>query len=118
MFSMLKKLCLCLLAFFTFTAVHAQTKYWVFFTDKANAAETFDPYMYFHKNALDRRQKSNLPLTDYTDLPVNRSYIFRVNKLADSLGNESRWFNAVGVWASEENIKKISALPFVKKVQQ
>ncbi|MGZ5283243.1 MAG: hypothetical protein ACXWEY_13280, partial [Bacteroidia bacterium] len=115
---MLRKISPFFFIFFICTAAQAQTKYWVFFKDKAHASEVFDPYSYFHKNALDRRKKANLPLADITDFPVNNSYVKLVSQLADSTGNISRWLNAVGVWANEENIQEIAALPFVKHVRQ
>ncbi len=113
-----KKIVLFLVFIITCSAADAQTKYWVFFKDKPNAESTFSPYTYFHKNALERRMLAGLPLSDYSDWPVNASYINQVKPLADSLGNESRWFNAVGVWASDENIEKIAALPFVKETRR
>lgn len=115
---MLKKFSFHFLFLLLCTAAQAQTKYWVFFKDKPQAEEAFDPYSYFHKNALDRRLKAGLPLNDFTDLPVNNSYINSVTQLADSAGNISRWFNGMGVWATAKQIQKIAALPFVSDVQQ
>src|SRR5688572_21680683 len=86
-------------------AAFSQTKYWVFFKDKSGSEKGFDPYKYFHKNALERRINAGLPLYDFTDLPVNENYISEVTQLVDSIGNISRWFNGTGVWANEVQIK-------------
>jgi len=95
---------------------NAQSKYWVFFTDK-NGVE-FNPYTFFDKKAIDRRIKNNISLFDSTDFPVNETYIYKVSQIADSVSHSTRWFNALAVYASEEQIKLIRTLSFVKDVKE
>ena len=92
-----------------------QNKYWIFFTDKK--AVTFDPYDYFDSKAIERRETQGLPLYDSTDFPVNTNYINAVKQIADSIGKTTRWFNAIIVYAGEEEIKKIKRFSFVKTVE-
>ncbi len=88
--------------------------YWVFFKDKANTE--FNPYEYFDKKAIERRQKLGLSLYDVTDYPLNTEYVTEVSVLSEEFVGESRWFNAVGIMATDENIAKIKQLPFVESV--
>ncbi|MEW6470253.1 MAG: S8 family serine peptidase [Bacteroidota bacterium] len=100
---------------FSFTASQANDKYWVFFTDK-NGVD-FDPYTFFDRKAIERRLKNGLSLYDPTDLPVNENYIASVKELSDSVSWPSRWFNALAVYASQEQVAEIKKLPFVKDVK-
>jgi serine protease AprX len=105
-----------LLLFFgiTYSGLHAQ-HYWVYFSDKN--AVTFNPETYFAPEALERRIRSGMPINNLTDFPVRTDYLERVSSIADSTGYASRWFNAVAVVASPEQIEQIAALPFVIKVE-
>lgn len=90
-------------------------KYWVFFTDKNNT--TFSPLDYFHPKAIERRIKNNLPLKDYTDYPLCQNYIDSVQKIAQNIYVQSRWFNAISIKAAEEQIEQLKKYSFVKKIQ-
>jgi serine protease AprX len=101
---------------FSFALSFAQKgEYWVFFTDK-NDVE-FDPYSYFDSKAIERRLKSNIPLKHITDYPINESYKQSILDKTDRLTGETRWFNAIAVWASPEQINEIIQLPFVKHTE-
>lgn len=93
---------------------HAQG-YWVFFTDKKDC--TFNPYEYFDAKAIERRVIHGLSLYDSTDFPLNAQYVQTVGAIADSTGFESRWFNALEVTASAEQLSQIMALPFVRGIE-
>lgn len=93
----------------------AQSKYFVFFTDKKDTQ--FDPYSYFDPSAILRRERQHLPLCDSTDFPLNISYVAAVTALSDSVDVESRWFNALSVYATEDELAEIEMLPFVLKTE-
>lgn len=95
--------------------VYSQQKYWVFFHHKS--ATTFDPVQYFAPEALQRRILNGLDVYDSTDMPVNKAYISTILSLVDSVGIESRWFNAISVYATNEQIANILQLSFVTNVQ-
>lgn len=102
---------------FLFLQIKAQNAYLVYFTDKNGT--TFNPYEYFDQKAIERRLLQNLPLFDVTDFPVNPTYIETVGLYADSIGFDSRWFNfSVAFVSDQNNLDKISALPFVKLVEK
>ncbi len=94
---------------------NAQNSYWVFFTDKQNT--TFDPYQYFDAKAIERYAQCGADLYDITNYPVNSSYAAQVETACNELVGTSRWLNAAGVMATEEQIAKIRQFPFVADIQ-
>ncbi len=92
----------------------AQDKYWVYFADKQNVE--FDPYEYFHPDAIERRLKIDYPLDHFSDRPVAEHYLHGVIGLVDEVTFVSRWLNAAAVWATPDQIAKVENLPFVKQV--
>ena len=101
--------------FFSFQfAVQAQNHYWVMLSDKAGT--TFDPYSYFDAKAIERYQLNNADLYDISNYPLNSSYISQIDAIATDNFGQSRWFNAVAVTATPEQIAAIRRLPFVKEV--
>jgi subtilisin family serine protease len=94
--------------------MHAQRAYWVFFTDKNGTS--FNPYTYFAPEAIERREKLKISLYDSTDFPVNENYVNAVRQIVDETGYETRWFNGVGVMATDEEVFKLKKLSFVREV--
>jgi len=94
----------------------SQEKYWVFFTDKKGSQ--FNPYEYFDAKAIERRLKNHYPLDDISDYPLSSEYLTKISEKVDSSGFESRWFNAVVVWADSYQIREIEQFNFVKKTQK
>lgn len=92
----------------------SQTCHWVFLTDKQGS--TFDPYSYFDAKAIERYQQCGADLYDISNYPLNEGYVAQVNALATEEVGVSRWFNAVAVMATPEQIASIQRLPFVKEV--
>ena len=113
---LLKKLLLLFLAlFFIISSAQSQQAYWVFFTDKEGV--NFDPYTYFDQKAIDRRIRNDIPLNHSSDWPLNESYVMQVTELIDSAIGQTRWFNAVAVLASPEQLIAVKKLSFVKQIQ-
>ena len=95
----------------------AQEKfYWVFFTDKNDTQ--FDPYSYFDAKAIERYQNCGADLYDISNFPLNDSYVNVVNAYSTDIFGQSRWLNALGVEATDNNIARIAQLPFVERVQE
>ncbi len=92
----------------------AQNYYWVYFTDKAGTE--FDPYKYFDSKAIERRLSNGISLYDISDYPLNDFYKSGVEKFSSEIIGESRWFNSIAIYTSEENANYISGFNFVKKV--
>ena len=94
----------------------AQDKcYWVFFTDKNDTQ--FDPYTYFDAKAIERYRQCGADLYDISNYPLNTGYVSTVDGYATETFGESRWLNAVGITATDENAMRIAQLPFVDRIQ-
>ncbi|MBQ9474364.1 MAG: S8 family serine peptidase [Bacteroidales bacterium] len=95
--------------------VVAQSCYWVFLTDKQGSV--FDPYSYFDAKAIERYRDCGADLHDISNYPLTGSYTDGVNAIAEEEVGQSRWLNAMAVMATTEQIERIAALPYVKRVQ-
>ncbi len=103
--------------FMNLTSIFSQNeKYWVFFSDKKGVQ--FDPISYFDAKTIEHRLMQNIPINDISDYPVREDYINTVSEQVISVGYASRWFNALSVTATEEQIKILNKLPFVIGVQK
>lgn len=87
---------------------------WLILTDKDGV--TFDPYTYFDSKAIDRRNKGNIPLADYTDFPVRQDYLDQIASITDSIVYVSRWLNAIIIKEAIQDLGKYSDLPFVQEI--
>lgn len=108
-----------------FTRSDQPVKTWVFFRDKGFAGEKA------RKTALREIEKTCLPRTierrkqrgtrstlfDDTDLPVAPRYIRTVTATGAKLHVQSRWLNAISVYATEKQIKRMARLPFVSSLE-
>jgi len=93
----------------------AQNAYWVFFSDKKDVH--FNPYEYFDNKAIERRIRNNVPLNDPSDWPLNETYVKTVSNIVDSISGQTRWFNALAVKATNEQIMQLQKLSFVKQIE-
>lgn len=89
-------------------------KYWVFFKDKPSTG--FNPFEYFDEKAIERKRLHHLPVYDWYDLPINPEYKNDVLTIVDSIKTESRWFNAVVVYADEHQAIQLQQLACVKEI--
>ena len=95
----------------------AQEKcFWVFFTDKNDTH--FDPYSYFDAKAIARYEQCGADLFDSSNYPLNDSYVTTVGSYSTEIFGESRWLNAIGIEATDDNAALIARLPFVARVQE
>ncbi|OFY08456.1 MAG: hypothetical protein A2W93_01550 [Bacteroidetes bacterium GWF2_43_63] len=93
----------------------AQNKYWVYLTDKDTTG--YDPLEFFDSKAIERRVVNEIPVWDYSDIPVNQQYVAVLAQMTDSVRYSSRWFNAVCLYATDNQIDNIRTLSFVKKIE-
>ena len=110
----MKKILLIIAMTIAAISTNAQSCYWVFLTDKAGT--TFDPYSYFDAKAIERYKLNNANLHDITNYPLSTSYVNQINAIATEEVGQSRWFNAIAVMATNDEIAKIEQLPFVKSI--
>lgn len=113
---MRKFLFLAVFALVSIVATAQEKCFWVFFTDKNDTQ--FDPYSYFDAKAIDRYQKCGADLYDISNYPLNDSYVNTVGSYSTEVFGESRWLNAIGIEATDDNAALIAQLPFVACVQE
>lgn len=113
---MRKILFLAVFALVSIVATAQEKCFWVFFTDKNDTQ--FDPYSYFDAKAIDRYQKCGADLYDISNYPLNDSYVNTVGSYSTEVFGESRWLNAIGIEATDDNAALIAQLPFVACVQE
>jgi len=114
--NMRKNFILAVFALISTVAMAQEKCFWVFFTDKNDTQ--FDPYSYFDAKAIERYQRNGADLYDISNYPLNESYVNSVNAYSTEVFGESRWLNAVGVEATDDNAALIAQLPFVARVQE
>ena len=94
--------------------VFSQEDAWVYFNAKPNAAVFFNnPLTELTQRSLDRRTAQNIAL-DTHDAPIEQAYINQIsNANGIAVMAKSKWFNALHIQGSVENINALSALSFV-----
>ncbi|MGA9115775.1 MAG: S8 family serine peptidase [Bacteroidota bacterium] len=94
---------------------------WVVFADKGSSESMREsvPRTVVSERSLRRRGKVRPEgsLVDYTDLPLDESYVAGVEARSERLRQRSRWFNMVSVLAGREQIGAILELPYVSRVE-
>jgi len=103
-----------------------QIKVWIYFTDKGfSTLSAYEQAIEREKGKLTpkaaaRRLKTRGPenLVDYNDLPVFQPYINQVLATGCELRNTLRWFNAITVMATPDQIRQIANLPFVSRMKK
>ncbi|MBR1517776.1 MAG: S8 family serine peptidase [Bacteroidales bacterium] len=93
----------------------AQQMWWVMLTDKEGSA--FDPYAYFDAKAIERYRQNGFDLYDQSNRPLRDDYRQAINALVDSTFGESRWLNAMAVYATSEQVERLRHQPFVREVR-
>jgi hypothetical protein len=99
------------------------TKAWVFFTDKGfSTFAEYDSRLDLVAQSLTERAKTRRltarganNLVDFYDIPVNQNYIDQVLATGVKLRRVLKWFNAVTIEATADQLEQISRLPFVMK---
>jgi len=109
-----KHILIIFLCFIT-SILNAQSKYWVFLSNKNGS--TFDPYQYFDTKAIERYQNTKVSLYDSTNFPLNENYVSKISELVNEITSESRWFNCLAVSATESQMEELKHLTFVKSIE-
>ena len=93
---------------------------WIFLKDKGDitSKKRNNAKSLLNKHSLDRRQKllkSNF-LTDFYDIPLEKSYINSLTPYIIKLRHQSKWLNAISAEVKGEQINKIASFLFVKSI--
>lgn len=98
-------------------------KVWVLFADKgfstmSDQRRAIDQYQTQMSNRAKHRRELRAHSTrpDFTDLPIKSRYIEAVLQEGGELRSESRWLNGIGLEATEQQIRDIARLSFVRAI--
>ena len=90
---------------------------WIMFKDKGPNVAARKQNITLHPKTLERRKKLfSEPVTWY-DVPVHQKYINRIISVGVEVRRESKWLNALSVFASMEQIQTIAVMNFVTRIQ-
>lgn len=87
---------------------------WIYFKDKPS----LEKKVKISARSIERRNKnqSNRNL-DWYDISTSSHYISKITGTGAKIRGESRWFNAISIECTEEQLSQIVLLPFVKDIQ-
>lgn len=99
------------------TLMLAQQDAWIYLTDKENVSASIqNPISILTQNAINRKNAHGIAI-DARDVPVNENYIAQLKTQSGiTVLAKSKWFNAVHVRGSEEDINALIALSFVASI--
>jgi hypothetical protein len=103
---------------FSYLVPFAQQDAWVFFTNKENVETSIaNPLTILTQRAIDRKERHNVQI-DERDVPVNETYISQI-KIATGITvfAKSKWFNAIHVRGSEDDINSLLDETFVDHIE-
>jgi len=92
----------------------AENKYWILFKDKNESG--YDYRHYLSKEAIENRVKFDISLHQFTDIPVQSSYLNLIKEKGVKINHTSRWLNAASAYLTDVQAEEISKLSFVKEV--
>lgn len=101
---------------FVSNGVFAQDKYWIVFEDK-----DIENYRYeenLSKQTIQNRINQNIPLYQFSDIPVRKSYVDSLRKMEIKPQVCSKWLNAASAVLSQEEVDRVAALGFVSGVER
>ncbi len=104
-------LCVLFMAQYAF----AQGKYWIMFTDKDMEHYRYDENI--SERTIRNRINQNLPLWQYSDIPVRGAYVDSLRKMGVEAQARSKWLNAVSATLTKEQIESVSTLPYVDRLE-
>jgi hypothetical protein len=92
---------------------------WVYFADKGGADLAKAAPGALVSEASLRRRMNVMPATalvDETDLPVHAPYLAKLGNSGVTVGQVSKWLNAVSIRGTAEQIARCASLPFVRSL--
>lgn len=107
-----------ILVFFGVFQGFSQEDAWVYFVDKPNFQTYFDaPLLMLSQRSLDRRTAQSIAL-DMKDVPIFQTYIDQVVAANGIVVRaKSKWFNALHVVGSQQDIASLGSLLFVDHIE-
>jgi len=102
------------------TVTDEQLLVWIEFADKGEDSQLMmrSPERLLTKESLQRRMKVKPvdQLVDFTDLPLNESYVSDVVGSGVKVKQRSKWLNRISCYATAEQINEIADFEHVRKI--
>lgn len=94
--------------------IFAQEKYWICFN--AKDIKNYEYRNNLSAETLKNRERFGLPLYQYSDIPVDPSYLHTLKNMGIEVICKSKWLNSVSAVLSDEQVTTLSVLPFVESI--
>ena len=103
--------------YFSFDLCYGQEDAWVYFSDKLNVQHALqNPNTILTQRAINRKAFQNIVI-DERDVPVNENYLSQIKQQNGiDVMAKSKWFNAIHVRGSENDINLLSQFSFVSQI--
>jgi uncharacterized protein YpiB (UPF0302 family) len=95
-------------------ASFSQQKYWLCFKDKD--IRNYDYNSNLSKETIKNRIRFDLPLFQFTDVPLKQEYINALNEKGIKTVCRSKWLNAVSAVITEQQLAEIKKMEFIESV--
>jgi subtilisin family serine protease len=92
----------------------AQDKFWIFLKDKD--IQNYDYRINLSGQSIRNRLRLNIPLEQYSDIPVNAEYTSALSKQGAKIINHSKWLNAVSARLNADQLEAIRKNEFVTDI--
>ncbi len=95
--------------------IHAQDKYFVYFTDKKGTLfSVHKPSEFLSSRSINRRSKQHIAVRE-RDLPVSKTYVDQVLSTGAKIIYTSKWLNAAFIQADPTVFNAVKNLPCIQK---
>ncbi|HLO46202.1 MAG TPA: S8 family serine peptidase [Leadbetterella sp.] len=98
---------------FAFSVSNAQEKYWVFFKER-----DLSQHQPVSNKTYKNRESLGLAIFQESDFGPFHKEVKVLSDAGFRVQNTSRWFNAISVYLSDNEISKIGHYPFVKEIRR
>ncbi|MFW5759989.1 MAG: S8 family serine peptidase [Cyclobacteriaceae bacterium] len=90
-------------------------KYWIYFTDKGTQSLSISNVS---GQTIKNRQKLNLPLLQFSDVPVYFTYLDSLKTLEIKAICQSKWLNAISAELAPWQIERLQNISFVQRIEK
>jgi hypothetical protein len=92
----------------------SQTKFWLEFKDKN--IQGYEYQNHLSPRAVENRIKFNIPLYQFSDVPVSYAYLDSLKMVEIPVQAKSKWLNSVSVTLTKEQMERVKKFSFVKGI--
>jgi subtilisin family serine protease len=94
--------------------LYSQDKFWIYLKDKD--IQNYDYHKNLSPQTIRNRFSLNIPLEQYTDIPLKAAYISTLTGQGAKIVYHSKWLNAVSARLTHDQVEAIRKNDFVKDI--